>query len=99
MTKIRQHPQLRDSWPPGDWGGANAPARGDKYLIGENADATSTGVSMRSDRITLEVKYEDNTLSGSIMCEDQAFRERLHAFLSQHIGLSLPEIGDLEIDF
>ncbi len=54
---------------------------------------------MRSDRITLEVNFEGNTHNGSILCEDQTFRESLHAFLSQHIGLSIPEIGDLEIDF
>ena len=96
MTRIRHHPKLRDSWPP-QWAGAIG--LGDKFLIRERADATLTGLGMYSDHITLQVNHEGNTHRGSIPCEDQTLRESLQAFLSQHIGLSISEIGDLEIDF
>ena len=96
MTRIRNHPTLRDFWPL-DCGGAKG--LGDKYLVGERADATFTGLVVNSEQVTFQVSYEGNDLRCSIPCDDQTFRERLHAFLSKHIGLSIPEIGDLEIDF
>lgn len=91
---LRNHPKLRDHWPP-PWGTAYAP--GDKFLIGEQG--TLKTVVLQSDRVVLTAEYEGNTHTGALPSDDPTFLERLYERLNQSLGHSLSEVGDLEIDF
>lgn len=88
------------AWPP-TWGGSYRP--GQKFAHGEVGDLIEVKLietSLNSpNHLTLEAKYEGETISGDIRLDDPSLLEPLYQRLRECTGRSIREIGDLEIDF
>ena len=50
-------------------------------------------------RIFLKIEHDDESFFGALVIKDSALCFQLHKLQRQHLGESIEEIGDLEIDF
>jgi hypothetical protein len=50
-------------------------------------------------RLYLIMELDDRLYMGSITFDNKAFCETIHAFLQQHLGRLVKEIGDLDVSF
>jgi hypothetical protein len=98
--QLRHHPQMwyggAYSWPP-VWHKISGP--GLNTLDDESATLVSTTLS-RIDPPTachLTVVLNGSSYIGMAQTDDSSFCRRLCAFLQNHIGKSIKEIGDLDL--
>jgi len=43
------------------------------------------------------MEYDGEPYLGTLMVDDAAFARKLHDFLQKHIGLSIKEVGNLDL--
>ncbi len=96
--KVRSHPKIeKGSWPPSP-GGTNVTA--------EHPQSESQPIikqvhvdSVRDKSIPLSGEFKGNLFTYDVQTEDHAFAVRLATEFSKHIGETLQQFGDLDIDF
>lgn len=95
---VRYHPKLRDIWPP-EPGGAYRPTyrspEGGTDILEQvfyyaPVDAAKADIALRT-------RYEGQEFTRDLLLEDEAFASRLAAWLRQHRGRTIQEIGDMEL--
>ena len=96
---LQDHPQLnflpRSSWPP-IWVHSHATLY--KRLIGEVG--TLTGIILTEympTKLYVKMEFEEERYLGLLTVQDAAFARQLHDFLQNYIGLTIKEIGDLDL--
>jgi hypothetical protein len=98
--ELRQHPQVRDQWPPEAGGafdrGSELPQGGEDVLEGvfyyapvDNAKAD----------IALKTVFKGHALTRDLLLTDAKFAERLASRLKEHVGKSIAELAEIPIDF
>jgi hypothetical protein len=94
--KARDHPKI--IWP--STPGGTGPERRQTYCESE-AVLTKVHPSVTHLSVPLSCEFEGNSHTYDVMLNDadQAFAERLAAEFSRHVGGTLKQLGDLEIDF
>lgn len=102
-AQLRTHPKVRYQgarvWPP-DWsGGYNG---GSQFPRGEEGVLADVEVADRDligpERLELVNQYEGRKFSGMLWLDDTTLVPKLRDILTQHIGSSLREVGELEVD-
>jgi len=95
---LRDHPQLnflgRSSWPP-IW--VHTRTQPYKRIIGEVGVFTGTRLYELRPRLFVQMEYEQQPYVGCLVTDNVVFALELHQFLLNHIGLSIKEIGDLDL--
>jgi hypothetical protein len=97
---LRLHPKVRDIWPP-DPGGAFAigtelPLDGQDVLEQVFYYAP---VSHAKANVSLKTLYKDHYHTRDILLDDAQFAQSLASRLRQEIGLTINELGQVELDF
>lgn len=104
---LRNHPKLvfrgQPAWPPQPSGGAfdpHRPARLTPFHAGICRGATvfrTHGYGGLPDHLKLQIESEGRLQVADLWVDDTRLLEPLRAFLDQHKGLPLDELGGLEI--
>jgi hypothetical protein len=94
--KVRNHPTIV-AWPPTP-GGANVTA---EYPQAESQPIMrEVHISSVVDKsVPLSGEFKGNLFTYDVLTKDPAFAKRLAAEFSKHIGDTLQQFGDLDIDF
>ena len=103
--RLRDHPKMKflgqPNWPPTTWAGSYGP--GTEFLTGEEGvlrDAIKLDPGHKDPkRLRLVVEYKGRFHSTILCCDDHTFIEPLCEKLQRCRGLTIREIGDLEVDF
>ena len=95
---LRDHPQLIIgrllSWPP-IW--VHTRSLPYKTITGEIGVFTGTRVYELPTRLFVQMDYEQQPYIGLLLVKDTIFSRQLHDLLQKHVGLSIKEIGDLDL--
>lgn len=96
---LQDHPQLnflsRSSWPP-IW--VHSRPQPKRKIIGEVGTFTGTILNGHTPtHLYVKMEFEDELYMGCLVVRDVAFALQLHNFLQKHIGLSIKEVGDLDL--
>ena len=98
-VKLRDHPLMSyhhvGNWPPvwaSEYDDQRKNLRGEIGILVEVAES-----KVRDDRIVLVMNYEDQLYGAALTFSDKAFGRKIFAILKQSIGMSLPEIGEIEL--
>jgi len=96
---LRNHPQLRDQWPTEPGGafrpGYRSPEGGIDIL---EQVLYYAPVANAKANVALLTKYEGQQFTRDLLFDDPAFASRFVSWLRQHIGRTIHEIGELDID-
>ena len=97
--QLRDHPQLiigrHPSWPP-VW--VHTRTEPYKKLTGEVGVFTGTILfEFAPTRLFVKMEFEQERYLGCLLVQDAIFARQLHSFLKNLIGLSIKEIGDLDL--
>ena len=97
---VHNHPKLRDTWPP-EPGGA---FRSSYRLPEGGADVLEqvlyySPVTNAKANIALRTRFEGHEYTRDILLDDPLFATRLASWLRRHVGSTIQEIGNLEVDF
>ena len=96
--KIRVHPQTIDDWPPQP-GGASI-GRAEHPQSESQAVIETVHVESIVDKsVPVTAIFRGNTFTYDIQTKDHLFAKRLATEIAKHIGKTLQQIGDLDIDF
>jgi hypothetical protein len=94
--RVRQHPQVVD-WPPGP-GGTNV--RAESPQAASQAVITEVHICSVLDKaIPLTGQFKGNPFTYDVLTKEHAFARRLAEEFSRHIGCTLEQLGDLNVDF
>lgn len=97
---VHKHPLLRDQWPPDPGGAFNksyvAPLDGLDVLEQVYYYAP---VGDEKANVALLTRYGGHQHTRDILLSDPAFASKLASWLRQHIGKTIQQIGNLEINF
>src|SRR5215475_10806128 len=96
---LQDHPQLnflpRSSWPP-IW--VHTRSQPYKRLIGKVGMFTGTILTKEIPKgLYVKMEFEQDCYLGLLMVQDAVFARQLHGFLQSYIGLSIKEVGDLDL--
>ena len=95
---LRDHPQLIIgrllSWPP-IW--VHTRSLPYKTITGEIGVFTGTRVYELPTRLFVQMEHEQQPYVGLLLVKDAVFSRQLHEFLKNYIGLSIKEVGDLDL--
>ncbi|PYT62528.1 MAG: hypothetical protein DMG35_07230 [Acidobacteria bacterium] len=94
--KVRSHPKIL-AWPPSP-GGTNVTA---EYPQAESQPIVREVhiSSVRDKSVPLSGEFKANLFTYDVLTKDQAFAKRLAVEFSKHIGETLQQFGNLDIDF
>ena len=99
--ELRKHPRMtwqgQPNWPP-NWSGPHGP--NNPLPVGEVGILTrvETGATAAAaPYCILVIRCNDQDYFGGLFFDDLSFLEQVTAVLRQHLGLSLAEIGNLNI--
>jgi hypothetical protein len=98
---VRQHPKLRDHWPP-EPGGAFPRNQGFRSPEG-GADILEqvlyyAPVGRAKADVALSTKYEGQCFTRDILLDDAEFASRLASWLRGQLGRSIREIGEMTME-
>ena len=96
---LRNHPQIvflgSSAWPPA-W--SNLRAHAAKQVEGEVGTLIGTILPENvPTTLYVQMEYDGEPYLGTLMVDDAAFARKLHDFLQKHIGLSIKEVGNLDL--
>ena len=99
ILPLREHPQFdfagRSTWPP-IW--AHTRKSPYKRLTGEVGVFTGTKLYEQAPtRLFVKMEFEQEPYLGCLLTHDASFAIQLHKLLQNHIGLTIKEIGDLDL--
>lgn len=96
--KLRDHPKLKNQWPP-EPGGAYAgevPAGGSDIL--EEVFYYKPAIGALAD-IALRTTWKGQTHTRDVLLHDIEFAEKLNEFLNRQVGRTVAAIGDADCGF
>ena len=101
--RLKEHPKIK-SWPPSP---SAFYTGGDKLVISEEGTLKSVKVVKDSrlpphkdpDFLKLTIEYEGNTFESHILSDDPDFIAKLCEKLEGRIGMSIQEVGNLDLEF
>ncbi|MHB8655721.1 MAG: hypothetical protein ACYDA9_17795 [Terriglobia bacterium] len=98
--KLRDHPKLGGKWPP-KWGKTHIATPYKTHPRGEQGVLKKVEPyhHASSGHLTLFIKYEGEEHDAKISLNDIAFLRVLCNKLTECVGMPLPEIGSIELDF
>jgi len=99
MLPLRDHPQFNffghSGWPP-VW--AHTRSKLYKRLTGEVGVFTGTKLYEHAPtRLFVKMEFAQEPYLGCVLTHDAIFARQLHNFLQNYIGLSIKEVGDLDL--
>jgi len=99
LLPLRNHPELiigrHPSWPP-IW--VHTRTEPYKELTGEVGVFTGTILyEFAPTRLYVQMEFNGERYLGCLMTQTAVFNRQLHDLLQNHIGLSIKEIGDLDL--
>lgn len=97
---LRDHPKLRQLWPP-DASGAFS--RGHK-IPSNNEDVLDrvfffAPVSHAKANVSLQTLYDGQRHKRDLLLDDPDFAQRLATFLRDKVGMTIQDLGGVEVDF
>ena len=100
--QVRKHPKIK-SWPPlwdGFYSGHDEHATGEKVALKKVTLVKDPRRPpyRKPDHLTLTIEYEGNEFKGILWADGPDFVARLCEKLKSCIGMSIQEIGDLEVE-
>jgi hypothetical protein len=106
---LRNHPKVffhgQNAWPPPPPGSAFDPRRPAPLSVDLSAGIFRTATIFRTrgygglpDHLKLQIEHERRIQVTDLWVDDDTVLERLRDFLNQHKGLSLDQLGKLDID-
>ena len=101
--QLRTHPKMHwegvHSWPPAF---AGAYDRADVFPTGEEGELTKAEIveagSTLPRHLIVTIRHRGNTASGILCLDDEDVLPQLLKILNDHIGWTLSQIGDLDVD-
>jgi hypothetical protein len=95
--RLRDHPLMcyigAANWPP-VW----MELRSGRSIRGELGVLRSVhALSLASNKCFLVMEYQDKVYLGTLIFDDRVFCAQIYNLVKQHIGLSIKEIGDLDV--
>jgi hypothetical protein len=100
IMELRQHPEVRDQWPPeagGAFGkGFESPRGGEDVLEGVFYYAP---VANAKADIALRTVFKGRVLTRDLLVTDAKFAEKLASRLKEHVGKSIAELAEIPIEF
>lgn len=99
--QLRDHPILLIrgiiSWWPPTWVSTREGPQ--KKLRGELGILVSTILNQQlAQHLFIRMEYEQEPFLGALHVRDEALCYQFHILMQQHLGKSIKEIGDLEVD-
>jgi len=99
--KLRDHPLLRrhfiNQWPP-VW--ASLVKEGEQISGSEDGVLTEVREAMsRSDGIVLIMHHNDKRYGSILIFSDLAFRRQIFRLLKNSVGLSIQQLGDIDLSY
>jgi len=99
--KLRDHPllwrYLINQWPP-VW--ASLVNEGERISGSEDGVLTEVREAMsRSDGIVLIMQHNDNRYGSILVFSDLAFRRQIFELLKDSVGLSIQQVGDIDLSY
>jgi hypothetical protein len=98
--ELRQHPYVQEQWPPeagGAFGrGYEVPQGGEDVL--EDVFYYAPVANAKAN-IALKTVFKGNQLTRDLLLSDARFAEKLASRLKQHVGKTIAELAEIQIDF
>jgi len=97
--KVHEHPALHEQWPPAPQStavGSNKSPVGNLDIL--EAVYFYPGGRGWQPNVTLKTSHAGRTYARDIFLDDERFAERLALLFKQHIGQTVAELIDLEIE-
>jgi len=91
--------QGRPNWPP-KWTGPHGPQNPlPEGEVGVLTRVETTDPSLIAPHCILVIRYDDEDYLGSLFFDDEEFLPKICSILNDHMGLSISEIGNLDIPY
>jgi hypothetical protein len=99
--ELRNHPAMiwqgRRNWPPKWTGPHNFENPLPEGEVGVLRRVETTDPSLIAPHCILVIRYGSEDYLGSVFFDDEEFLQKICSVLNDHIGLSISEIGSLDI--
>jgi hypothetical protein len=97
--KVRSHPRIGIVWPPVGHA-LGAPAAGDDDEDQPESQSIIRAVQPATDKsFTMSGEFKGNPFLYTVRTKHAIFAERLAGEFSKHLGETLKQLGDLDLDF
>jgi hypothetical protein len=99
--ELRNHPKMtwqgHPNWPPKWTGPHNSENPLPEGEVGILTRVETTGPSLIAPHCILVIRYNDEDYLGSLFFDDEEFLQKICSILNEHIGLTISEIGNLDV--